>query len=523
MHGFSFNKIRMGPTKRLLLLVADVCIFVLAAMLAWVLRVGLDYASANYKILLPYVLVSLIVSSAVFFFMKLNRHFFRFFSVHEFTHVAAAVTLAVLVTLLVSFTHFRLEGVQRSLPFIHWLLALVTMSAMRLTGRGLISLSDSREKRSARNTQREAILVIGFTPVAELCLRSLEIIGKDKILAVGIVDEDAALKGHGMRHCEVIGTPWELSGILAKLSIHGLRVRRVIMATKYQELSERSRLVLDALEKDNIIVVQDFLKVLEPLEQPLAPHGLEISPPAVSSMPLPETIYAQAEMALARYGRLKRVCDVMGAIIMGACALPILAVLVPMILLSMGAPAIFWQERPGRHGRTIRIYKLRSMKHGIDDDGHLIPDEDRETTLGKFLRRTRLDELPQLYSILKGDMSFVGPRPLLPVDLPSDMPQWVSLRAMALPGLTGWAQINGGKAVSKKDKVVLDIWYLANMSLTNDLYIIWKTMKVAIFGETLNKTGIAESYADLNVKQNVKVAVNDNLKRVKRIYEKLDC
>jgi len=173
--------------------------------------------------------------------------------------------------------------------------------------------------------------------------------------------------------------------------------------------------------------------------------------------------------------------------------------LIPLIWLSMGRPFYFWQERPGRNGRIFRLYKLRTLGHGVDGDGEIIPDAERQTRLGRFLRRTRLDEIPQLLNVLIGDMSFVGPRPLLPIDLPADLPAWARLRSLVRPGLTGWAQINGGQAVSKEDKVVMDVWYLAHMSLWTDLRIIRATVKVVLKGEKLDHGNICASYRDLGL------------------------
>ena len=501
MRYFNFDEQKKISVKRFILLLSDVFIFSTSAILAWLLRVGLEYGFQNYENLLPYVILSSFISLVVFYIFKLHRHFFRFFSLREFYLLLSAVSLSILITVLVSFTHFRLEGIQRSLPFMHWLLALGGLSAIRLAGRWF---SQQRERRNAPAdtfANREAVLLIGFTPMAEICLRSMEIFGRNKFFAIGILDENSALFGHHIRQCEVIGAPWELSGILAKMSIHGVTVRRIFLTMPREDLDSKSRRVMDTLEEEGMIIVQEFQQVLEQFLRPpanMTQHSVMTAPNAI---PLPEGLEEKVKSRLKKYGTAKRMLDISGACLAGLAALPVMACLAPVILLTMGAPVIFWQERPGRKGQIIRIYKLRSLKHGVDANGKILTDEERKTAVGNFLRRSRLDELPQLYSILKGDMTFVGPRPLLPVDLPHDLPEWLGLRALARPGLTGWAQINGGKTVGKRDKVIMDIWYLANMSFALDLKVMWNTVRVALLGERLEAGNITQSYADLGIAQ----------------------
>jgi lipopolysaccharide/colanic/teichoic acid biosynthesis glycosyltransferase len=133
------------------------------------------------------------------------------------------------------------------------------------------------------------------------------------------------------------------------------------------------------------------------------------------------------------------------------------------------------------------------MRFAYDMDGRKLSDAERVTTVGVFLRFTRLDELPQLLNILRGDMSFIGPRPLLPCD---QDPAYCA-RLLVRPGLTGWAQIIGGRAISPEDKAVLDIWYVRNASLYLDLKIALKTVPMVVFGETISRASIEEAWSEL--------------------------
>ncbi len=152
--------------------------------------------------------------------------------------------------------------------------------------------------------------------------------------------------------------------------------------------------------------------------------------------------------------------------------------------MTMGTPIIFTQERPGKFGKIFKIIKFRTMLNDKDDHGNFLPDEERLTRFGIWLRNTSLDELPELINVLRGDMSIVGPRPLLIQYLPlySDHQ---ARRHDILPGITGWAQINGRNSITWDEKFNLDVWYVDNNNIFLDIKIIFKT-----FLKVLNKSGI---------------------------------
>lgn len=183
--------------------------------------------------------------------------------------------------------------------------------------------------------------------------------------------------------------------------------------------------------------------------------------------------------------KIKRSVDV----IISFCGLIILSPLLLLIYLvvrsQMGSPAIFKQPRPGLHGEIFNMYKFRTMTNDTDPEGNLLPSSERITPFGKFLRSTSLDELPELWNILKGDMSIVGPRPLLIryLDLYSEEQH---RRHDTLPGLTGWAQINGRNALSWQEKFELDVWYVDNWSLLLDFRIMISTARKLIKREGIS-------------------------------------
>lgn len=172
---------------------------------------------------------------------------------------------------------------------------------------------------------------------------------------------------------------------------------------------------------------------------------------------------------------MKRVVDiVLSGLALVALAVP-LAMVGLLLGLSMGHPVFFSQTRPGLHGKSFRMIKFRTMTNARGPDGELLPDAERLTRLGRFLRSTSLDELPELWNVLRGDMSLVGPRPLLVEYLPLYTPEQAR-RHEVRPGITGWAQVNGRNALSWEEKFALDVWYVDNQSLWLDLKILWLTV-----------------------------------------------
>ncbi len=154
--------------------------------------------------------------------------------------------------------------------------------------------------------------------------------------------------------------------------------------------------------------------------------------------------------------------------------LPLLLVIVLLVRVKLGAPVLFKQHRPGLNGQPFYVSKFRTMTDAKNEAGELLPDDQRLSGFGKLLRKTSLDELPQLFNVLKGDLSFVGPRPLLMEYLPLYSPEQMR-RHDVKPGITGWAQVNGRNAISWEERFALDVWYVENQSFILDLKIFWLT------------------------------------------------
>jgi lipopolysaccharide/colanic/teichoic acid biosynthesis glycosyltransferase len=187
---------------------------------------------------------------------------------------------------------------------------------------------------------------------------------------------------------------------------------------------------------------------------------------------------------------MKRLFDILLA------ALALLALCLPLLFLiwqirrKLGSPVFFRQTRPGLHGKPFNMVKFRTMTDARGPDGALLPDAVRLTPFGRFLRATSLDELPELWNVLKGDMSLVGPRPLLMEYLPLYSPEQAR-RHHVRPGITGWAQVNGRNSLSWEDKFALDVWYVDNRTLWLDVNILWLTVKKVLVREGISAVGEA--------------------------------
>lgn len=189
-----------------------------------------------------------------------------------------------------------------------------------------------------------------------------------------------------------------------------------------------------------------------------------------------------------KYG--KRILDIILSLIAIIILSPVFLVIAILVKIKLGSPVIFKQERPGLNEKIFTLFKFRTMTNERDENGNLLPDSVRLNNFGRFLRSTSLDELPELFNILKGDMSIVGPRPLLVKYLPlyNDHQRH---RHDVRPGLTGWAQVNGRNAISWEEKFDLDIEYVNNISLLLDLKIIFLTIKKVFLREGINQPGEA--------------------------------
>src|SRR6266496_1258736 len=305
------------------------------------------------------------------------------------------------------------------------------------------------------------------------------------------------LRGRAVQQRRILGTIEELHNVLDSLEVHGIAVDRIVVATAADRLSPRALDTLLEVEKSSDIVVHFLSERLgfeDSYRMPSVVSGREGTTAhreqAVASVPHA----AHLNSARKSFWMLKRMVDAFVAAFLVITLAPLATLVALVVALDVGFPLIFWQQRPGLHGRPFKLYKFRTMSAPHDKHLRRVPDEQRLSAVGQLLRRTRLDELPQLYNVLVGDMSFIGPRPLLPCDQSPDYAARLSVR----PGITGWAQINGGRVVSAVDKQMLDIWYVNKASFVLDLRIMRRTAQMVLFGDRINVEAVYQARRDLD-------------------------
>ncbi|MAU94391.1 MAG: hypothetical protein CMP81_00680 [Fulvimarina sp.] len=403
----------------------------------------------------------------------LLRRPWRYFAASDALHLVAAVTGVVLVTLFVMFTVNRSDSVARSVPLLQWGLCLTLLVLARLSVRLVPPLRSGGDEPSP--ARREYVLLVGFNRRAEVYLQCVEALYAGRVSVVGILDEDLSVKGLMLKGKPVIGRPANLLAAIRRLRNHGVEITRVVVTAPRRELSPEFHAACQALQVEAEIGLDHFEGLFA---------ASEPRPASPLSGNAEERGAAVADFGLLKSGRgrylvAKRIIDFSVALALILLLAPLYLMLAALVAVDLGRPVTFWQERPGRHRQPFRVYKFRTMRDAYDLHGNEVPEGLRLSPIGAALRRLRLDELPQLFNILVGNMSFVGPRPLLPVDQPARPEMRLSMR----PGLTGWAQVNGGRDLSIADKGALDAWYVEHASLWVDARIILLTLRFVATGE----------------------------------------
>jgi lipopolysaccharide/colanic/teichoic acid biosynthesis glycosyltransferase len=481
----------------------DLLLVALATVIAVTLRGTFDTFQDALITLTPYFFISLGCAVIAFLVGGLDRTPWRYSTVADHFQIIVLTVLVILLALVLTFLANRLEGVARSLPVTQGALIVTFLVSARSAARfwyarQLHAKENGKGNDRVNEDPHETVLVVGVNSVSELFLLSVQEFASQKIQVAGILAEEPKMRNRAIQQKQILGTVEELQEILQSLEVHGVAVDRIVVATAADRLLPRSLKALLDVEKSSNIVVHFLSERL----------GFEDFPQRrqVFSERERNSVHGQRPLALVgdfdhanfvgKPYRLKRIVDGFGAAFLIFTLTPLAALIAFIVALDVGFPVIFWQQRPGLYGRPFKMYKFRTMRAPHDKHSSRIPDDQRSSALGQILRRTRLDELPQLYNVLVGDMSLIGPRPLLPRDQSADYAARLSVR----PGITGWAQINGGRVIPSSDKCLLDIWYAQNASFVLDLKIALWTVKMIFLGDRINTEVVNQARSEHDLK-----------------------
>jgi lipopolysaccharide/colanic/teichoic acid biosynthesis glycosyltransferase len=321
-------------------------------------------------------------------------------------------------------------------------------------------------------------MVIGASDLGCYYMQIIENLAGDRFNIVAVLDDDRRLCGRYVHGYLVAAGIRDIETVLQEYRVHGVAIDRIVLAVEPARLSPTS-----AVELFRVAKLQGIPVDLLPEQLGLA-HACAATAEPMEAVPNTEEWFLDPI-----FWRWKRVFDigVAGALLL---ALSPLAVAISLlVLIDCGLPVVFWQVRGGQYGRKITVHKFRTLRAPYRPSGEPILDEQRVSWLGRLLRVTHLDELPQLLNVIKGDMSLVGPRPLLPSDLPATL----GLRQVVRPGMTGWAQVNGATLLTPREKIALDAWYVRHASWKLEFAIIAATFRTLFKLVQRNENRIAEA------------------------------
>jgi lipopolysaccharide/colanic/teichoic acid biosynthesis glycosyltransferase len=471
-------------------LLVDLFLVALATLAAAVTRDNFAIVGPRLIALVPYLVITLSVAGFVLPIFGISRSLWQFTSMRDGLRIVAATIIVVLSAVAIGFVVNRLDGVARALPVIQSLLIVSFLVGARVFTR----VSHDRHVRSApahHSDGVETVLVIGLSKLAELYLQCLAELDAGRVRIAGLLGEGGRV-GLSVHSHPVLGTPEQVASTLRRLELHGVFVDRILVAVPRDDLSLAVQEALSQIQETTTICLEYLVERMG-IQSP--PTGSAVAKPTAKETVSSTVAAVNLAFGQVPYHRVKRVIDLAGAAVLVITLVPLFLLVGLLVAADVGLPLVFWQQRPGLRGRRFKLYKFRTMADAYGSDGQRKSDNARLSAVGDFLRRSRLDELPQLLNILKGEMSLVGPRPLLPVDQPIDSRS----RLLVRPGLTGWAQIKGGRQISPADKAVLDVWYVRNMSLALDLKILLGTVPMLIFGERATETAIVHARRDVQL------------------------
>ena len=466
-------RIRLSPI--------DVALAAAAPLAALYLRNGELVSNGDWVVTATYSLVSLAFLLIALQIFRIGDSIPRYLSVTDLLDVSKAVLAGQLMTTIVLFTVTRLDGIPRSVPMIQALLLVAGLVAYR----GAINISERCRRRmdQPRYALSENVIFIGLNEWSALVMKFVKSQVPQRWRVIALLDQQARWIGRSVHGVQVLGPPNELEAVIEEFETHGVRTDRVVMGSEAAEFSQAALADIQEIcgRRDlDLVFMPRFLPLGLFAQAHHRPHTNPDHPPSSSFLP---------NVRVSSYYRYKRMVETFTVAALIFWLLPLLVIAAGITVLDVGSPVLFWQQRTGRNGRELQIYKLRTLRPPFNRKGQRIPEHQRLSWIGRLLRQTRIDEVPQLLNVLVGDMSLIGPRPLLPEDQPPNSAGRLAVR----PGLTGWAQVNGGAHLSATEKDALDLWYICNASPLLDLRILGMTFFSLLRGDRRSEKALAEA------------------------------
>jgi lipopolysaccharide/colanic/teichoic acid biosynthesis glycosyltransferase len=431
--------------------------------------------------------IAFFVSLLVFQWFQTSSPISRFYSIRDAFELIKACVLIAALSAALSFVLTRLEEAPRSIPILHFMLLASGLLGARLLLRLLQTRRETGQPGSAAKVDH--VLIIEASRLAWFFSKMVEELAPGGYQIVAILDERPRLKHRSLNGYPIIGTPSELERVVADYAMHGVRIDKVVVAAQPEDLTEIAWREVSRVCREQHIGLEVLPERLM-VEHAADNDETEIVPHLDGTTAVPDSTLP---MALDRpFWKIKRAIDFVVALTIAILLSPVIVVVFGLALLDVGIPAIFWQQRAGRNGLPLHLYKFRTLKTLFDRQTKEKREAQKPSVIGRFLRKTRLDELPQLWNVLSGEMSLVGPRPLLPADQPQDSTR----RLLVRPGVTGWAQICGGRLISAEEKSALDEWYIRHASLRLDMAIVLRTIWILFSGDRRDDEAIAVAFLE---------------------------
>jgi lipopolysaccharide/colanic/teichoic acid biosynthesis glycosyltransferase len=451
----------------------------LSPLAAFILRDGTVNSPNGVAI---YCGVAFLVSLLVFQWFQTSSPISRFYSIRDAFELIKACVLIAALSAVASFALTRLDEAPRSIPILHFM----SLASVLLGARVMLRLRDTRrESRISTSANKvEHVIIIGASRLAWFFSKMLEELAPGSYQIVAILDESPKMRNRSLNGYPIIGAPDDLEKVIADYAMHGVSIDKVVLAARPEDMSESQwaevRRVSTALNIDLEILPERLMS-----ERFVGDDDIAISPDPVGTSTVPES---SINPSLARpFWTIKRAFDFSFTLAVAVVLSPVIAIVSVLALLDVGTPTIFWQQRVGRDRTPLHLYKFRTLKTLFNRQTGEKREAQDPSAIGRFLRSTRLDELPQLWNVLSGEMSLIGPRPLLLIDQPNDS----TLRLSVRPGVTGWAQICGGTLISAEEKNALDEWYIRHASIRLDAVIVLRTVWMLLHGDRRNEKAIS--------------------------------